>query len=133
MAENELLPNEKDVSEIFAPEKPDSPDWRPTPANINALPKLIRNYIHDLETICDPAGMVAENVILREDLKALGVLYEERRVDAARFNKLNRVAESMGAFGVQDWRVEGIELYVNEQGRSYFGQTLGEAVDQIDA
>ncbi|MCA9817096.1 MAG: hypothetical protein KC652_18425 [Cyanobacteria bacterium HKST-UBA01] len=121
-----------EVYKALDPEKPDSPDWRPTPANINALPKLIRKYIHDLETLCDPAGIVRENVILREDLKALGVLYEERRVDAARFNKLNRVAESMGAFGVQDWRVQGIELYVNEQGRSYFGQTLGEAVDQIN-
>jgi hypothetical protein len=32
------------------------PAWKPTPENINALPEPIRQYIHDLATVCDPAG-----------------------------------------------------------------------------
>ena len=42
-----------------------SPNWTPTPANINALPDPLRRYIHDLKTICDPAGDVAEMFRLR--------------------------------------------------------------------
>ena len=40
--------------------------WEPTAANINALPEPLRRYIHDLETNADPAGMVAENILLRD-------------------------------------------------------------------
>jgi hypothetical protein len=35
-------------------------DWTPTAANINALPEPLRIYIHDLNTVCDPAGDVRE-------------------------------------------------------------------------
>jgi hypothetical protein len=35
------------------------------------LPEPLRRYIHDLETVCDPAGDVAEMVRLREENKAL--------------------------------------------------------------
>ena len=35
-------------------------DWTPTPKNINALPEPLRAYIHDLKTVCDPAGDVTE-------------------------------------------------------------------------
>ena len=47
------------------------PDWSPTPANINALPNPLRRYIHDLKTICDPAGDVAEMFRLRVENKLL--------------------------------------------------------------
>lgn len=50
-------------------------NWTPTPENINALPEPVRKYIHDLETNCDPAGMVQENAILKDTCKAL-----ERRI-----------------------------------------------------
>lgn len=46
-------------------------NWLPTPENINALPKPVRDYIHALETNCDPAGMVAENTLLKDQLAAL--------------------------------------------------------------
>lgn len=41
-------------------------DWLPTAASINALPKPLRKYIHDLETNCDPAGTIRSEVLLRE-------------------------------------------------------------------
>jgi hypothetical protein len=31
------------------------PDWKPTAANINALPDPLRIYVHHLETHMDPA------------------------------------------------------------------------------
>ena len=43
-----------------------TPGWNPTPDAINALPDPVRKYIHDLETRCDPAGIVAENTLLRD-------------------------------------------------------------------
>lgn len=45
--------------------------WTPTAANINALPPPVRKYIHDLETLADPAGIVQENVLGRDTIKAL--------------------------------------------------------------
>lgn len=45
--------------------------WKPTPENINALPEPVQRYIHDLETICDPAGMIAEIAALKDERDAL--------------------------------------------------------------
>lgn len=45
--------------------------WLPTPANINALPDPIRDYIHALQTRCDPSSELRELVIARETCKAL--------------------------------------------------------------
>jgi hypothetical protein len=42
--------------------------WLPTPENINALPDGIRDYVYSLETNCDPAGIIAENTLLRDEL-----------------------------------------------------------------
>jgi hypothetical protein len=47
------------------------PTWMPTVANINALPEPLRRYIHDLETVCDPAGDVAELFRLRKENELL--------------------------------------------------------------
>jgi hypothetical protein len=52
-------------------------NWLPTSENINALPRPVRKYIHDLHTNCDPAGMVRENVLLREQVQALSRLVNE--------------------------------------------------------
>ncbi len=43
----------------------------PDSAHINALPEPIRRYIHDLETQCDPAGLVRENTIARDTIRSL--------------------------------------------------------------
>ena len=40
--------------------------WTPTPENIKALPEPVRRYIHDIEANCDPAGIVAENTLVRD-------------------------------------------------------------------
>jgi hypothetical protein len=48
-------------------------DSLPTSEAINALPRPMRKYIHDLETNGDPAGMVRE----KQQLDALAV-----RIDA---------------------------------------------------
>ena len=46
-------------------------DWLPTPENINALPEPLRQYIHQLETLSDPARLVWQNMALKDQLAAL--------------------------------------------------------------
>lgn len=41
-------------------------DWKPTAENVNALPEPLRRYIMEIETLCDPAGIVRENVLVRD-------------------------------------------------------------------
>jgi hypothetical protein len=47
------------------------PAWKPTPENIMALPEPVQRYIHDLATVCDPAGDIQMLYILRQENKAL--------------------------------------------------------------
>lgn len=57
----------------------DIPDnWLPTSENINALPEPVRKYIHDLHATTDQAVLVRENVLLRDQVRALSKLLEER-------------------------------------------------------
>jgi hypothetical protein len=35
------------------------------------LPEQLRNYIHEIEATCDPAGLVRENTILRDTVNSL--------------------------------------------------------------
>ena len=37
-----------------------------TAKEVNALPERVRNYIHDLESFADPAGLVQRNWALEE-------------------------------------------------------------------
>lgn len=55
-------------------------DWLPTADNINRLPDPLRQYIHDIETNADPAGMVAENTILKDQVQQLLAKIEGGRV-----------------------------------------------------
>ena len=48
---------------------------RPQPGE--GVPAPLRKYIHDLHTNCDPAGMVRENVLLREQVQALSKLVKD--------------------------------------------------------
>ena len=59
-------------------------DWKPTSENVNALPEGLRSYVSGLETMCDPAGMVAENVHLKDEIDILRAAFEFH------FNKSNR-------------------------------------------
>lgn len=45
--------------------------WRPTARNINRLPMPLRHFIHALQTECDPAGTIRENVLVKEENEAL--------------------------------------------------------------
>jgi len=65
--------------------------WLPTPENINVLPESIRNYIQDIETNSDHAGMIRENVILKDIIKAFQqkpIIIEQERAEAIEFTKI---------------------------------------------
>ena len=46
-------------------------NWLPTAANINALPEPLRRYIHDLHTNAYPAGIISENLLVRDQNRQL--------------------------------------------------------------
>jgi hypothetical protein len=55
----------------FENHKFDNAEWAPTAENINTLPAPIRDYIHQLETNADPAGIVRENTLAKDISRAL--------------------------------------------------------------
>ena len=63
-------------------------DWTPTADNINALPEPLRRYIHTLETDCDPAGTVRDEVHLRDDI--VPALEQKCVTQAAEIERLTR-------------------------------------------
>lgn len=48
-----------------------SKDWLPAPKSINALPKPLREYIHGLETLCDPQYLIQELTMIRDAVSQL--------------------------------------------------------------
>lgn len=60
-----------------APAPTEQKTWLPTPENVNALPEGVRSYIHQLVANCDPAGNVAQNVLLRDQCDGLQVVYRK--------------------------------------------------------
>ncbi len=46
-------------------------NFKPTPEQINNLPEPLRKYIHDLETLCDPAYIMQGNARLSEENELL--------------------------------------------------------------
>jgi hypothetical protein len=52
-------------------------DWTPSKENLNALPAPLFCYIHDLQTECDPAGMIRENVLLKDENHSLRLKLQE--------------------------------------------------------
>lgn len=42
-----------------------------TAEEINNLKPRVRDYIHELETNCDPSGLIRENIALKENVVAL--------------------------------------------------------------
>lgn len=57
-------------------------NFLPTAEHINALPEGLRKFVHDIETMCDPSGYVAELALTKDLLRAagvkIGVLKKER-------------------------------------------------------
>lgn len=58
-------------------------DFKPTSACINALPDSIRQYIHDLETRCDPAGDIQTMASLKDQRDALAKQLSESQAETA--------------------------------------------------
>ena len=54
-------------------------NFSPTATQINALPDRLRDYIHGLETICDPEGLQAALVRARANIEALVKVNQELR------------------------------------------------------
>lgn len=54
----------------------------PSAAEINALPLPLRDYIHDLETGCDPAGVLMELALTKDHVAALEVAIQQTRAKA---------------------------------------------------
>ncbi len=74
-------------------------DWTPTPDNINRLPEPLRRYIHDLETLCDPAGIVAENVLQRDNANMLTVVNNDLTAENARLRARLKEARRLLSHG----------------------------------
>ena len=51
--------------------------WLPTPDNVNALPPGVRDYIHSLEALCDPAYIVQKNMLLQDQVDYLSARLSE--------------------------------------------------------
>lgn len=58
-------------------------NWYPTPENVNTLPQPLRDYVHRLETECDPSGTVNENALLREQTRQLGAMIDRLKRESA--------------------------------------------------
>lgn len=63
------------LASIPAPQAPDTPvapkKWMPNPANVNALPPGLREYVHDLQTLCDPQYLVQQVTFLTDQCDML--------------------------------------------------------------
>ena len=68
-------------------------DWTPTPKNINALPEPLRAYIHDLKTVCDPAGDVTELFRLQTKNRMLRWECERRAKKAGEWPRRGEATE----------------------------------------
>ena len=79
-------------------------------AEVNALPPKAREYIYQLESNADPAGMVRENMQLRDTNKGLQVMYRNRT------DELDRVQQDLEKANIstehfeREWYLRGDEL-----------------------
>lgn len=80
-------------------------NWSPTAAAINALPAGLRAYIHDLVAQSDPAGMVAENTLLRDQTRQLDAMIG--RLKAEQASTQAALTEVIGCFDAAN--IEGLD------------------------
>ena len=71
----------------------DGTGFAPDAGHINALPEPIRNYIHDLETTCDPSGMLATIACQKGQIAALVAKSRETEARLAELMHANLVRE----------------------------------------
>ena len=67
--------------------------FQPTPTQVNALPEGVRVYVASLQTLCDPAGNVAENTLLRDQTKQLDAMIGRLKLCLVEAEKLLRKAD----------------------------------------
>lgn len=70
-----------------------------TSKEVNALPKRVKDYIHDLETRCDPNGEVRELWYLREQNRQLVALIIELMEEHHGSDTKVRLVRTSGAEG----------------------------------
>ncbi len=61
---------------------------------INSAPEPLKGYIHDVETMYDPAGFQQERICLRETVKALETLVVELKQDLEQSQNNSDMASS---------------------------------------
>jgi hypothetical protein len=71
-AYEEMLSAEEDPEGAYA-------DWVPTEIHIATLPPPLRRFFRELQARNDPNGLVAELIVMREQLRVLTRLVEELR------------------------------------------------------
>ena len=54
-------------------------EFKPDAAHINALPDPLGRFIHHIETNADPAGIIRENILVRDENKMLRALVEKQQ------------------------------------------------------
>lgn len=86
----------------------DLENFVPTLEAVNRLPTGIRQYVHDLQTRCDPSGDVQELTLARDTCRALELRVEELEAENARL--LSIMPPTAGAadprfVGQGDWAV----------------------------
>lgn len=70
-------------------------NFKPVPEQINALPDPIRKYIHDVETLSDPAGLIQQEWAMREQIAGLVTTVENQRSHIAEVESALRSARDV--------------------------------------
>ena len=90
-----------------------------TAAEVNALPDRVRAFIHELETICDPAGTVTEIGALKDQRDALAVAVVALRAQVELLTaRVERGIEKRNAIA-EDVKNLRDELGVREKNRQF--------------
>ncbi len=79
-------------------------DWLPTAENINALPEPLRQFIYGIETNCDPALLMRENLMRKDENRALVAKIEQMEIAAAAQLPLRETPEMHDAVMVELYR-----------------------------
>ena len=60
--------------------KNDYDNWQPTPENINALPKSLRDFIHEMAANC-ASELIMENFALKSNIEGLKAMIKENNAN----------------------------------------------------
>lgn len=99
-----------------APEAPPPVEARQslTAAEINALPERVRAYIAGIETLCDPAGLVRENMQMKDVVRELSASNRIWRDRAALASPQSELAKSLAWSNDDGWRAQRLATEFHE-------------------